>query len=160
MLSSENSVPNAPKHTIAAAAYVRNEKGEVLVVRTHGRSDTWELPGGQVEEGEPPHLAVCRELHEETGITARPIGITGVYYNTTSHILAIVFECEYIGGELQIQPEEILEAKFVQLDERNISEYITRPHMKSRTLDAMNSKGKIPYEAWDVRPFKLLSRLD
>jgi len=31
-------------------------------------------------------------LYEETGLKARPIGITGVYYNTTSHILSLVFD--------------------------------------------------------------------
>jgi 8-oxo-dGTP diphosphatase len=149
-----------PKHIVAVSAYVRNEMGEVLLVKTHWRSDTWELPGGQVEEGEPPHLAVCRELYEETGLKARPIGITGVYYNTTSHILSLVFECEYLSGEVQIQPEEIKDAKFVRLNDSNISEYITRPHMKSRTLDVMNNKGVIPYEAWTVSPFELLSRID
>lgn len=71
-----------PKHIVAVSAYVRNDEGEVLLVKTHGRSDTWELPGGQVEQGEPPHEAVSRELFEETGINAKPIGITGVYYNT------------------------------------------------------------------------------
>ncbi|OPA75212.1 DNA mismatch repair protein MutT [Paenibacillus selenitireducens] len=149
-----------PKHIVAVSALVRNGQGEVLLVKTHGRSDTWELPGGQVEEGEPPHLAVCRELKEETGIEAKANGVTGVYYNATMGILSMVFTCEYLGGEVIIQPEEIKEAQFVQLDESNIDEYISRPHMKSRTLDALHNKGVIPYEAWEMKPFELLSRLD
>ena len=36
-----------------------------------------ELPGGQVEEGEALDQAVCREIKEETGLTVKPIGITG-----------------------------------------------------------------------------------
>ncbi len=31
---------NEPKHIIAVAAYVANENGEVLLVKTHWRSDT------------------------------------------------------------------------------------------------------------------------
>jgi 8-oxo-dGTP diphosphatase len=51
-----------PKHIVAVSAYVVNDKDEVLLVKTHWREDTWESPGGQVEEGEPLDQAVCREV--------------------------------------------------------------------------------------------------
>lgn len=149
-----------PKHIIAVSAYITNEKGEALLVKTHWRSDTWEAPGGQVEVGEPLDKAVAREILEETGIVIRPLGITGVYYNTTRHILSVVFRASYISGSLQLQPEEIKEAQFIQLTEENIDQYITRPHMKSRTLDAMRSVNFIPYESWEVSPYNLLGRME
>ncbi|HFK1440883.1 TPA: NUDIX hydrolase [Bacillus cereus] len=148
-----------PKHIVAVAAYLTNGKNEVLLTKVHWRADTWELPGGQVEEGEALDQAVCREIKEETGLTVKPIGITGVYYNTSMHILAVVFKVAYISGEIKIQPEEIQEAKFVELNEKNIDEYITRPHMKSRTLDAMRATHFIPYETWEVQPYNLIGRL-
>ena len=131
----------------------------MLLTKVHWRADTWELPGGQVEEGEALDQAVCREIKEETGLTVKPIGITGVYYNTSMHILAVVLKVAYISGEIKIQPEEIQEAKFVDLNEENIDEYITRPHMKSRTLDAMRATHFIPYETWEVQPYNLIGRL-
>ncbi len=131
----------------------------MLLVKVHWRADTWELPGGQVEEGEALDQAVCREMLEETGLTVKPIGITGVYYNASMHILGIVFKVAYVSGEIKIQPEEIQEAKFVALNEENINEYITRPHMKSRTLDAMRATHFIPYETWEVQPYNLIGRL-
>jgi 8-oxo-dGTP diphosphatase len=148
-----------PKHIIAFSAYVTNENGEALLVRTHWRSDTWEPPGGQVEEGESLDEAVCREIEEETGILISPIGITGVYYNATKHLLSVVFKASVTGGELKIQPEEIKEAAFIKLTEENIDTYITRPHMKSRTIDCMKAKSVIPYETWEVEPYNLLGRL-
>jgi 8-oxo-dGTP diphosphatase len=149
-----------PKHFVAVSALVENEKGEVLLLRTHWRSDTWEMPGGNVEAGEPLDIAVRREFLEETGIVIRPIGITGVYYNATKHVLSVVFKAEYVSGEIEIQPEEIKEAKYIELNESNIDHYITRPNQKSRTLDAMKAKNFIPYETWEVSPaFNLLSRL-
>ncbi|WP_144510858.1 NUDIX hydrolase [Bacillus sp. FJAT-22090] len=149
-----------PKHIIAVSAYITNEKDEALLVKTHWRLDTWEAPGGQVEIGEPLDKAVVREILEETGIVIRPLGITGVYYNTTRHILSVVFKAIYISGSLKLQPEEIKEAQFIQLTEENIDQYITRPHMKSRTLDAMRSVNFVPYESWEVEPYNLLGRME
>jgi 8-oxo-dGTP diphosphatase len=149
-----------PKHFIAVSAFITNDKGEVLLVKTHLRSDTWEAPGGQVEVGEPLDKAVRREILEETGIVIRPTGITGVYYNVTKHILSVIFKAEYVSGELNIQPEEIKEAQFVKMTEANIEQFFTRPHMRSRTLDAMKSVNFIPYETWEVNPYNLLGRLE
>ena len=149
-----------PKHIIAVSAFVTNEKGEALLVKTHWRSDTWEAPGGQVEEGESLDKAVCREVLEETGIIIRLLGITGIYYNVTKHILSVVFKAIYDSGEIVMQPEEIKDAKFVELTKQNIDEYITRPHMKSRTIDAMKAESFIPYETWEVDPYNLIGRLD
>lgn len=64
----------------------------MLLAKVHWRADTWELPGGQVEEGEALDQAVCREIKEETGLTVKPIGITGVYYNASMNILAVVLK--------------------------------------------------------------------
>ena len=149
-----------PKHIIAVSAYVLNDKSEALLVKTHWRADTWEPPGGQVEEGEPLDVAACREVLEETGIIIETTGVTGVYYNVTKQLLSVVFTAKYISGKINIQPEEIKEAKFVKLTESNVDQYITRPHMQSRTLDAMRAKSSIPYETWEVNPYRLLGRLE
>lgn len=149
-----------PKHPIAVSALIKNDKGGVLLVKTHWRSDTWELPGGYIVEGVSLGDAIVREVLEETGLVIRPLGITGIYYNVTSTLLSVVFSAELDNGELKIQPEEIMEAKFVELTEGNIEQYITRPHIRSRSLDALRDKGFVPYEYWTTKPFQRISRLD
>lgn len=149
-----------PRHLIAVSALVRDNNGAVLLVRTHARQDTWELPGGHVEEGEALDVAIRREFLEETGLVIRPMGITGVYYNTTTHMLSVVFLAELPGGDLVIQADEIFDARFVLLDEGNIDDFITRPHMKSRTLDALSQRACVPYETWETEPFRLIGRLN
>ncbi|MBB6734067.1 NUDIX hydrolase [Cohnella zeiphila] len=149
-----------PKQCISVSALVTNELGEALLLKTHGRSDTWEMPGGNVELGEPLDQAVCREFLEETGIVIKPIGITGVYMNTTKQVLSVCFRAQYISGEIKIQEDEILEARYIKIDESNIGEYVTRPQQRSRLLDAMNAKCLVPFEAWETNPdYKLLHRL-
>lgn len=148
-----------PKHIVATSAYIENEKGQVLLVKTHFRPDTFELPGGQVEEGEALDQSVEREVFEETGIRIRPLGITGVYYNASLHILSVVFKAQYISGTLKPQPEEIKEAVFAKVDPETIATWITRPHMQSRTLDAQEAQGFIPYETWETDPYHRIGRL-
>ena len=149
-----------PKHIIAVSAFITNDQGKVLLVKTHWRSDTWECPGGQVEEGEALDQAVIREVFEETGVVIKPLGISGVYYNATKQLLSVVFKAIYISGNIKIQPEEIQEAAFIKLTFDNIEEYITRPNMKSRTLDSMNAEHFTPYETWEVSPYNLVGRLE
>ena len=55
----------APKHVISAAATVLDESGRILLVKSPFRG--WEIPGGQVELGEPLSLAAAREVQEESG---------------------------------------------------------------------------------------------
>lgn len=149
-----------PKHIVAVSAFVTNTAGEVLLVKTNWRSDTWEMPGGQVEEGEPLDIAVCRETKEETGMDIRPIGITGVYYNTNKHVFCVVFRAELLGGELQPQADEIMDVRFVSLSEENLEQYIRRPQQQSRTLDAIRAHQMVPYETWNTLTTQMLGRLD
>ena len=106
-----------PKHIVAVAGYLTNEKDEVLLAKVHWRADTWELPGGQVEEGEALDQAVCREMLEETGLTVKPLGVTGVYYNASMNILAVVFKVAYVSGEIKIQHEEIQNHIFTHIED-------------------------------------------
>jgi ADP-ribose pyrophosphatase YjhB (NUDIX family) len=51
-----------------ATAIAEDEQGRVLLVR-HSYMRGWSLPGGGVGRGEPPEVAVVRELAEEVGLT-------------------------------------------------------------------------------------------
>ncbi len=55
-----------------AAALISAPAGEVLLVKPNYRAH-WSLPGGVLEDGEPPHAGCAREVREELGLDV-PVG--------------------------------------------------------------------------------------
>src|SRR5690606_2413169 len=54
-------------YRISLKGLIRNEKGEVLVVKETGR-DWWDLPGGGMDHGEEIQFALAREMKEEVNL--------------------------------------------------------------------------------------------
>ena len=63
--------------TVQAAGVVCFRGDEVLLIRraTPPHVGEWSLPGGRLEKDEEPAVAALRELTEETGVTARLLGL-------------------------------------------------------------------------------------
>ena len=62
---------------IEVALALLERRGRWLVTRrAEGRifAGQWEFPGGKIEPGESPEQAAVRELREETGLVAEPVG--------------------------------------------------------------------------------------
>lgn len=62
------------KTVLVVAAALVDDDGRVLIAqRPQGKqlAGLWEFPGGKVEAGETPELALIRELDEELGITVK-----------------------------------------------------------------------------------------
>ena len=148
-----------PKHIISVSGFITNKDGDVLLVRNFHRSDTMEMPGGQVEEGEILEEAIHREVFEETGIKVKIQGITGIYQNVTSGVICVVFRGEYQSGEVRTAEGETSEVFFTKITRENIEQFITREQFRNRALDAMDAN-YIPYEAFKARPYELVSRFE
>ena len=113
----EQSIQNVyipPKHIISAATIVLNDKNEILLLR--GPLRGWEMPGGQVEEGESLTEGAIRETKEETGIDVEIIKFCGVFQNVKKSICNTLFLAKPIGGEFQTSSES-LEVGFFPIDE-------------------------------------------
>ncbi|MFD1739214.1 NUDIX hydrolase [Bacillus salitolerans] len=94
-----------PKHIVSAASIVMNNKNEILLIKGPRRG--WEMPGGQVEEGESLKEAVIRETKEESGIDIEVIKFCGIFQNVDQSICNTLFLGKAIGGEPTTSSESI-----------------------------------------------------
>lgn len=85
-----------PKHIISAATIVLNDDNEILLIKGPRRG--WEMPGGQVEEGESLKDAAIRETKEESGIDIEITKFCGVFQNVKGCICNTLFLGKPIGG--------------------------------------------------------------
>ena len=90
-----------------------------LLIGQRRRTDTsplkWEFPGGKVEEGETPEVALARELKEELGATLRksvPIGRVVHKYADSPEQLEILFYAVEIS-ETEVVPRAFEEITWV-----------------------------------------------
>lgn len=94
-----------PKHIVSAATIVINDKNEILLIKGPRRG--WEMPGGQVEEGESLQGAAIRETKEESGIDIEVTKFCGVFQNVNGSICNTLFLAKPVGGELTTSPESL-----------------------------------------------------
>ncbi len=77
----------------------------------------WEFPGGKIEDGETPQIALVREIKEELD-TIVEVGelIDTIEYDYPSfHLSMDCFWCEVVEGELKLLEAE--DAKWLNRDE-------------------------------------------
>lgn len=101
---------------VAAYAVCRDDEGRVLlchIAPSVGVGDVWTLPGGGLDFGEPPEVAVLRELTEETGYIGKLEGLIGVSDRVFRdvdgaerlHAIRILYRVRIVGGELRDEPD-------------------------------------------------------
>ncbi|MFD5017372.1 NUDIX hydrolase [Paenibacillus sp. NPDC058367] len=103
-----------PKHILSAATVVFNDQREILLIKGPRRG--WEMPGGQVEEGESLKEAAIRETKEESGIDIEINKFCGVFQNVDRSICTTLFLGKAIGGEPATSSES-LEVGFFSIEQ-------------------------------------------
>ncbi len=123
----------APKHVISAAAVVVNDANELLLIRSPRRG--WEMPGGQVEQGETLRGAAIRETLEESGIEIEIVGFCGVFQTVTRNVCNFLFLGRPVGG-VPRPSEESLEVVWVPLP--SALDLVTFPTFRKRIELSLN----------------------
>ncbi|MDR7251148.1 RimJ/RimL family protein N-acetyltransferase/8-oxo-dGTP pyrophosphatase MutT (NUDIX family) [Nocardioides sp. BE266] len=113
-----------PRKRAISQMLVRDEDGRVLLCQLTYKRD-WDLPGGVVEVGESPRLAVEREVEEELGLTIEPGGLVLTdwlpAWSGWDDAVCLVFDggthsSSILDGIVK-QEREIRDARFCTLEE-------------------------------------------
>lgn len=90
---------------------------KVLLVRlTYGRrKGQLILPGGYLEQGETPQMALKREFMEETGVEVEPENLIGIRFNMQDWYVA--FSAKYVSGDARSDHDENSEVVWMDVEE-------------------------------------------
>jgi 8-oxo-dGTP diphosphatase len=98
---SESSITRSRKLVVAGLVI---DGPRVLI--TQRRADQalplqWELPGGKIEAGESPEVALVRELREELGVTVAVGRVWDVLFHAypAYDVLMLIYTCAIAAGE-------------------------------------------------------------
>ncbi|MFH9131822.1 NUDIX hydrolase [Streptomyces griseoaurantiacus] len=106
------------KFVVGVTGVVRDEEGRVLMLRHRmwSPSRPWGMPSGFARRGEDFRATVVREVKEETGLDVAA-GRLVMLNSGLRHRLEVAYEARLLGGELRLDPTEILEARWCPPDE-------------------------------------------
>lgn len=104
----------SPIITVAAALFM-DSNGRVLVQkRPNGKpmAGLWEFPGGKLESGESPEMALVRELHEELGVSVEVGALGPLAFASASlekaHLVLLLFRvAEWVGTPEPLHAEAL-----------------------------------------------------
>ena len=107
--------------TFIAAGGIIEQEGKYLLIQEarediHGK---WNLPAGQLDPGETVSEAARREIYEECGFKVELTGVCqiGSWKLVDNIAIGIIFSTKIVGGEINFNPDEILDAKWFTYDE-------------------------------------------
>jgi len=154
---------NFPTHIVAAAGYVFDNHGNILMIKTHNRG--WDCTGGQIENGESLEDGVLREIMEESGVTALVRCLAGVYSNVgtstwpdgtyVSTKIMFDFICDYVVGEPRPSCEN---SETVWMPKDTVMYHVTQDVLRLRFANVLAFDGRVKYCSYVTKPeFKLLS---
>ncbi|WP_423410208.1 NUDIX hydrolase [Heyndrickxia sp. MSNUG] len=111
----------AEKSIVLVASVSIFKEKKVLMIKEKKPSayNKWNFPSGRIEYMEGILDAACREVKEETGYDVSLTGTTGVYNfisSSNDQVILFHFTGEIIGGALELQEDEIADAKWVAIE--------------------------------------------
>ena len=105
-----------PLFQVFVAAVIFDEQSKILLVKsTYKRVYPWGVPGGSLEYGEIPDVAIAREVLEETGFSVEVKKLLFIKTWLPDRV-GIYFLCEVRDGIFRPN-EEVSEMKYFPLED-------------------------------------------
>ncbi len=144
----------------STSAVIMNKLGQILIVQKSSYKDNeWDIPGGGVEEGEKPEVAIIRELSEELGSSKFEVIKASKLIDSYEWPDELIkqkikenkpvyrgqqrtqFLVKFTGekNELKTQEEEIKEIKWVFTNE--LPAHFVFPHQMEKMEELLNEFG-------------------
>lgn len=107
---------------VAQKAIIVRSDGKVLITRDSRDTDTWELPGGRLNQGERPQEGLARELREELGIEvniAEPVYVGTQEHKRDGSVMLVVAYRAVLKDEstpFSVDPIEVSAMEWVDKD--------------------------------------------
>lgn len=126
------------KFIVGTSAVMLNEQGQVLLLRhRYWREGSWGLPGGYANKSEKLEDAVCRELHEETGLSSYVVSLIRIVSGYKLR-LEVSFFGYVTDGNMHLDSREVIEAKFFEPQELPLG--LLQSHQEIIALALENKK--------------------
>ena len=109
-----------PRNVTSVGGLVVRGDAVLLVRMTYGPNrGRYMLPGGLIDPGETLDVAIAREVREEAGVEARPVGIIGLRsrYDGPDNDTYVLWLLEHVAGEPRAEGRENDDARFFTLAE-------------------------------------------
>jgi 8-oxo-dGTP diphosphatase len=155
MMTEAEWLAQLPTLYAAAAALFTDQAGRVLLVKPNYR-DYWSLPGGMLEDGEPPHVGCAREVAEEIGLTITPgrllaIGWMAPQGVRRKPVMHFVFDGGTLNQEqieqIVLQEEELDDYRFTTAFEEHLPpQSVARITAALRTRESAGPSAYVSYE--------------
>jgi 8-oxo-dGTP diphosphatase len=136
-------ISSRPRKLVVAALIQRD--GRTLMSRRRPDQPMplcWEFPGGKVEPGEAPVVALAREVREELGCEVSVQGIHEVVFHAYPDfdLVMLVYRCEIVAGTPG--PVEVAEIAWVEPRDLPTLELLPADYPLAHALAAGSSQLK------------------
>ncbi|MED6171687.1 nudix (nucleoside diphosphate linked moiety X)-type motif 2 [Stylosanthes scabra] len=143
-----NTIPVNASHRVGIAAFVMNEKREVLVVQEnsgHFRgTGVWKFPTGVVDQGEDICVAAVREVKEETGVDSEFVEVLAFRQSHKSFFdksdLFFVCMMRPLSSDIHMQRLEIEAAQWMPFEEYSAQPFVQKHDLLKYISDICSAK--------------------
>ncbi|MBP9886290.1 MAG: NUDIX hydrolase [Leptospiraceae bacterium] len=143
------------KIRVRVAALIRNDKGEILLIKQRKKNkDYWLLPGGGIEFGESAIVALERELKEELNLDVSSSEFLLINESIDPkggrHLIQLVFSVDVkkINPSISKKEKAIIEFAFHSIE--SVLELELRPDIKSYFKESGKEKSRFIKSNWVV----------